>query len=374
MITFKNYWRLVKHYRLEIILPLIIFVGFSFLSKAQAQTNQKEYTSVIPSVAIINHDQTIGTGLLEFLDGKVELVELREDQLEEALFYHQVSLILVIPEDFTTQFEAGNQQLYPQILPSSANAYIAESLIDEYLGYYVTLDHAGYTHETIQTMIMSAKAQAPEVVILDDEGVSGDYVMKTFANMSIYPIFITVLSVLPPVLMAFNQAKIRRRLMVSSTPSLQKNAALFVGTFVVGHVLWGLMMGLTYFLMRDSIRFEDLGLQLLNSYCFFLMATSFASFVSQIIQTPNALSAITNSVGLGLSFISGVFVPREYLGAAILNFAKLFPFYWNIEINEMIYQQTATWSTMAGPLAIQLLYAVIFLLLALVVSRNRKLA
>lgn len=372
MITFKNYWRLINYNKLTLIMPLIIFVGFSFLSKMQAQANETEYSAVIPDVAIVNHDSLIGEGLMEYLAGKVNLITVDEAKMEEALFYHQVTFTLVIPEDYTAQFLAGNSRLESDILPSSPVAYIAESLVNEYLGYYETFSRAGYDHETIQTMIMSAEARSPEITVLDGPGNTGNFTLNLFSRLSIYPIMITVMSVIPPVLMAFNQRKIKDRMMVSSTSATRKNLELLAGTLVFAHVLWILMMALFYLLIGGNLLASEIKLTLLNSYVFFLTVTSFAVFIGQMVKTTNGVAAITNSIGLGLSFISGIFVPRSVLSPLINTIAKLFPVYWNVEVYQLIYEKTATLSTMLLPIVIQLFYAVALLLLTLLVSRNKK--
>ena len=45
----------------------------------------------------------------------------------------------------------------------------------------------------------------------------------------------------------------------------------------------------------------------------------------------------SNVLGLGMSFLCGVFVTQSLLGEEILNIGKLLPAYWYVRANNMIY-------------------------------------
>jgi ABC-2 type transport system permease protein len=55
-----------------------------------------------------------------------------------------------------------------------------------------------------------------------------------------------------------------------------------------------------------------------------------------IVKSRNAISAVANVLSLGTCFISGVFVPRDFLGDTLLKFASLTPTYWYVKSNHII--------------------------------------
>ena len=93
------------------------------------------------------------------------------------------------------------------------------------------------------------------------------------------------------------------------------------------------------FVLISVILYKDLmftinGLLLiLNSLCFAITATSLAYLIGCLIKNENVISGIQNVISLGLSFISGCFVPIEWLDTNIINFSKIFPSYWFIQGN-----------------------------------------
>lgn len=82
-----------------------------------------------------------------------------------------------------------------------------------------------------------------------------------------------------------------------------------------------------------------------------------------------AITAIANVLSLGLSFISGVFVPQDYLSDKVLNIAKFSPVYYFVRINN---QDIISFADMGFDLAIQLLFALAFLLLGLYLSKIKQ--
>ena len=74
-------------------------------------------------------------------------------------------------------------------------------------------------------------------------------------------------------------------------------------------------------------------LLIINSLCFAVTATSLSYLIGCLIKNQNVISGIQNVLSLGLSFISGCFVPIQLLDSNIVNFSKIFPSYWFIQGN-----------------------------------------
>ena len=96
--------------------------------------------------------------------------------------------------------------------------------------------------------------------------------------------------------------------------------------------------------------------------------------LSNFIQSTNILSVFANIIGLGLSFISGVFVPQELLSESVLSVAKCFPTYWYVDIVNKIQETSGNLvlHDISMGLLIQLLYAVALFALSLVTTKYKK--
>ena len=93
-------------------------------------------------------------------------------------------------------------------------------------------------------------------------------------------------------------------------------------------------------------------------------------------QSRGAQAAIVNVLSLGLSFISGVFVPQAMLGEPVLRIARFLPTYWYVRCNHLIEKADLTTGFSAGfmskELGVQLAFtAGLFALAAIIIRRKR---
>lgn len=59
-------------------------------------------------------------------------------------------------------------------------------------------------------------------------------------------------------------------------------------------------------------------LAVLNSLVFMLVVLSMTLLISVLTPSPKATDMIANTIGLGMSFLCGVFVPQKFLGEAVI--------------------------------------------------------
>ena len=96
-----------------------------------------------------------------------------------------------------------------------------------------------------------------------------------------------------------------------------------------------------------------------------------AFVITNLVKDINALTMMANIIGLGICFLSGVFVPMEYLSDGVLKVASFLPGYWYIlgcrEIE--IYTSTSQLSKIFSYVGIELLFAIGFIGIGLAISR-----
>lgn len=134
----------------------------------------------------------------------------------------------------------------------------------------------------------------------------------------------------------FNREEIRKRNLVSSLKPRSLSAQLFLGHLVLATTVWAIFVVISIIIYGSAaLGFEGI-LFAVNSLCFSFTATALAYLIGSLVKNQNVISGIQNTVALGLSFISGCFVPLEYLDAGLVNFSKIFPSYWFISGNTKI--------------------------------------
>ena len=93
--------------------------------------------------------------------------------------------------------------------------------------------------------------------------------------------------------------------------------------------------------------------------------------LGQVLKKTTAISMVSNVLALGMSFLTGIFVPLEFLGDGIIQFAHLLPSYWYILGVRLIdsYTEGADLTLLWQYVGIQLLFAVAIIAVGLAYSR-----
>lgn len=131
-----------------------------------------------------------------------------------------------------------------------------------------------------------------------------------------------------------------------------------------------------YILNRNRIMNVNTLLYWLNFLTFALVILSVSYLIGISVKSRKAISAISTAASVGLAFLSGMFVPQEFLGAPVLKVASFTPAYWYVKANNAIETVTqTTWSQLSGIasyMAIQLGFAAAIISIALVVSKRKR--
>jgi ABC-2 type transport system permease protein len=81
-------------------------------------------------------------------------------------------------------------------------------------------------------------------------------------------------------------------------------------------------------------------------------------------------------VALGFCFISGVFVPQQFLGSSVLEIASFTPSYWFVKANNQIAELTqfdfAYVEPIVSGMLIQVGFALAFFTVALVIGKKKS--
>ena len=88
---------------------------------------------------------------------------------------------------------------------------------------------------------------------------------------------------------------------------------------------------------KPANMFSESGFMLmLNSLVYTLCVALITLIIGSFSLETNALNLISNILGLGASFLCGVFVPMWYLSDKVLMFSQFLPTYWYMKNLNMI--------------------------------------
>ncbi|MFR7991554.1 MAG: ABC transporter permease [Lachnospiraceae bacterium] len=379
MIVFKTFLKVLYKCKMPVILFTVILILFGVMNDSTSD-NTASFTASKPDLVIINQDEEEGItkSFIEYISENSNVKHIGNDneQLDDALFYREVSYIIYIPEHFRSDFLKGEN---PKITVKSTGDYeanLAEMLVSRYLKaanvYIRELDSEDEVIRQVRETL-SKQAQIEITTQIDGAEISRLVVFFNFANYSLLAGGIYVVCL---ILSSFKDDKIRKRTMISSVNEKQYNRQLLFSNSLFMIFLWALYCILGSVLLGD-IMFTVQGLIcVLNSLIFSLCCLTISFLIGNLINNKNAINGIINVVALGSSFLCGAFIPMEWLPDSILAVAHFLPSYYYIKTNECLKQIEVFNAATVQPIVINTLVIIIFMIVFItitnVVSRRKR--
>ncbi|MBQ3514201.1 MAG: ABC transporter permease [Lachnospiraceae bacterium] len=381
MKVFSTFFRIIWKYKKSVILYIAIFAGLSLVFGAMAGDSTKQaYEESNVSIAVIDHDQTKASeALYSYLDEIHTIVEVEdnEDAKLDAFFDGKVYGIIEIEsgfEDGLYQNDLEGKIVAYNNPAGSGNTFVsmqAQAYASSLSNYLII----GYDmEEAIQKTEANLAMEAEIGFVSEDSGKEYTQYYYYFLYLT-YALVSIIIFALCPVFIRFRQKDLKDRMDCAAFPAGKRSGALAAGAITFGLGVFTLIIVMSIVAYHNiGGFFGSLGYYALNVFVNLLVTISIALLLSNFIDSINILSVFANIIGLGLSFISGVFVPQELLSEGVLTVAKCFPTYWYVEVVSKIHETSGNlvFADVSMGLLIQLLYAVALFSLSLVTVKYKK--
>lgn len=360
-----------------------VFVAVSILmASATRGINQEGFSQSRTRIAFISEDDSVLVdSFKDALSPVARFVELENERevLQDALYFRQVGYIIKVPADFTEKM-LNNEPIVLEktAVPNSISAIYLDIRIEQYLKL-ARLYATSFDGDLVAMSEAIAKDMALEtqVNLITTENKSSNQSFSTyFYNYLGYSLFSVLILGISTIILVFNHLDLRRRNTCSPIPASSINFQFIMANTLFALVTWGIMIGFCMMFDSKNINGIHTPLFMLNSLIFTLCAASISFLVGHSVKNREAISALTNIIALGPSFISGVFVPQEMLGESVLRVASFTPTYWYVKVNNTISQITIlnneTTMEVFKLMGVQIAFAVAFMALALVVGKRKQ--
>lgn len=291
-----------------------------------------------PNYALMNRDGdgALSLGLskvLEQVGTRVELEDSKEAMMD-AGFFQAVDCIFVIPEGFEQDFwEGKGSSLQMWQWPSSSSGYYLRSSVEQYLSLIRMYQDSGEMSEAEMSEAASSSMELETEVIVRryTDGAVVSENIRLFQRFIPYIMLLVCISGVGNVFLCFKKPEIRMRNLCSPVKPSSFAIGKFLYACVVGVGVWIFLNLMVVAVCLKEWMEIDLRLGMLyfgNSFVFLFVAVAVALLCSAVISSENVMSFVTNIVSLAMCFVSGVFVPLEFMGSTILKVAKFVPVYW----------------------------------------------
>jgi ABC-2 type transport system permease protein len=385
MQIFKAYFKVIKKNLPSMSIYFFIFLFFSImLTSLNSGTKQTSFDEAKSRIAIINYDNNsvLINDLKSHLKQYASIVEIKDEkqELQDALFFRKVEYIIKIPKGFTNDFLASKDvTIEKTTVPDSITALYMDNILNKYLNtaklYIKNVN--GITEEKL-TEYLKKDLEIETKVEVNSFGkkVSNTQNISYLFSYFAYSLFAIIFYGVTSNMMVFNQTDLKRRNLCSPIKEINANAQMVLANLVFVLVVWASMVLVAAAIFREAMLNLNVLFMLINSLIFTFVCLSISFLVGNLIKSRGVQSALSNVLTLGLSFISGVFVPQELLGESVLNIAKITPTFWYVKANNSIFNLSSfkieNMSPIINSFLIQLGFAVGLLIIAFVIIKQKR--
>lgn len=385
MQVFKAFFKVIKKNLPQMFIYLGIFIALSILFMGAGVGREiVEFEHTRPNIAVFDKDGSKLSGdLTDYIGGYSNIVDIDEDDeaVRDALFYRRISYALYIPEGFFGSFPQEGIQLRRTVIPDSYSTVYIDRVVSKYLKTYEA--YAKFLPDAdIDTIISNVRSNLDKAATVRLEAFGEEAVVQDgsvyYFNYFAYSLLSIILLGVCAFMITFQNMDLKRRNASSPVSALSMNLQLILGNFLFALLAWGIMYGISFILFGAGTTGNKAFLYGVNSFVFALVCLSLSFLVANVVRSKNAQAGVVNVLALGLSFLSGVFVPQFLLGDMVLRIASFAPAYWYVRANHVIDEgiatQTANLSHISDELIAQIGFAVVFLVISMIAIRRRRTA
>ena len=391
MIVFKTFWRIMKRYWWIVFIYVTILTSLSVINLNAAPVT--DFVDTKPEITIVSQDSSdlatkpFTKNFLNYLSKNTKIIDLKESETTDALFYQKISMILYLPEDLESKILSGQKVTLNYRTSGNYTAELSKNLIKRYFELQRTeilesknsskeqFNIPSEDSEKIISNLNQRLDQSPTVRLASKNATNLSKI-AAFFNFASYTIMAIILYVTCFINASFNKSSVKKRTMVSSLHLKKYNFSLLLANSIFAFSVFALLTTLSFFVLGNIVLTPFFIFEILNILLYTLAALTLAELVSTFNLSRDAVSGVVNLLSLAPAFLSGAFVPTYFLPSFVLTIAHIFPTYWFIDTNNKITTMTEfsfnSFLTILPNLLVLVLFSIIFIVANLVLSKKKR--
>ncbi len=377
MTVFNTFWKVINKYKGTIILFTVMLVAFGGINTTSSN-NSLDFANDKPDIIIINNDQNKGLtkNLISYLKENTNVKNIKEEEIDDALFYRQVNYIIYIPKNYRNDILSG---INPKIDIKTTGDYdssLAEMILTRYLKTQEVYSKTTSNEEELIGKINTNLKTKSEVSITSTVNTDKTSKASRYYNFASYSIMYTIIFIICMVLSSFNEKVIKKRTIISSMNYKTHNKLILKASFLYSIIVWLLFMVLGIILFPDTVISLRGLIYTINAFIFTFASLTLALLISSLSSNKNIITGIANVVCLGSAFLCGAFIPTTWLPETVIKISRIFPTYWYVNSNDLLTSLEKINLNTLEPIIINmlvvLLFSLIFIVLTNIISKKKQ--
>ena len=391
MIVFKTFWRIMKRYWWIVFIYVAILTSLSVINLKTAPVT--DFVDTKPEITIVSQNPSdlatkpFTKNFLNYLSKNTKIIDLKESEITDALFYQKISMILYLPEDLESKIISGQKITLDYRTSGNYTAELSKNLIKRYFELQRTeilesknssKEQSNILSEDSEKIISSLNQRLDQspTVRLASKNATNLSKIAAFFNFASYTIMAIILYVTCFINASFNKSSVKKRTMASSLHLKKYNFSLLLANSIFAFSVFVLLTTLSFCVLGNIVLTPFFIFEILNILLYTLAALTLAELVSTFNLSRDAVSGVVNLLSLAPAFLSGAFVPTYFLPSFVLTIAHIFPTYWFIDTNNKIATMTefnfSSFLTILPNLLAPVLFSIIFIVANLVLSKKKR--
>lgn len=377
MTVFNTFCKVINKYKGTIILFTVMLVAFGGINTTTSN-NSLDFANDKPDIIIINNDQNKGLtkNLISYLKENTNVKNIKEEEIDDALFYRQVNYIIYIPKNYRNDILSG---INPKIDIKTTGDYdssLAEMILTRYLKTQEVYSKTTSNEQELIEKINTNLKTKSEVSITSTVNTDKTSKVSRYYNFASYSIMYTIIFIICMVLSSFNEKVIKKRTIISSMNYKSHNKLILKASFLYSIIVWLLFMVLGIILFPDTVISLRGLIYTINAFIFTFASLTLALLISSISSNKNIITGIANVVCLGSAFLCGAFIPTTWLPETVIKVSRVFPTYWYVNSNDLLSNLEKINLNSLEPIIINmlvvLLFSLIFIVLTNIISKKKQ--
>ena len=357
----------------------VIFFGLTILmSFFSGKDQEKMYQATALTIYAEDKEASVlSKGLLAYLARENEVeTEYNKELLSELIFTGMVDYVVYVEEGFEEKFLEGKQEGIERLSIKPNMAFVDQKI--ELFFRYVRAELAmGKSMEEACDSVLKNAEQRAETEVLSGRSAMSARPGYYFFTFLAYIMPCILIMILGPVMQGFYRKDIKMRTDCGMVSVRKQNIGVVKGIVLVAILVWALFMGLGAVIYHRDFTVAEYMLETLNSFAVLLFSIAVSVLFGVLLPSVDALNGASNILGLGMSFLSGVFVPAELLPDYVNIIGEFLPAGWYMKNVRLLNVENAATTHIAefikncGVIAA---FAVALFFVFLVVVKRRKAA
>ncbi|OZV13950.1 hypothetical protein CIW83_00470 [Tissierella sp. P1] len=372
MTVYKYFVKIALKNKGVILSYTIIFFILSILNGGGNTQRETSFMETKLDIGIVdNSNSELSKSLIDYLGKKNDIIDTKSDEkyIKEQIFLQIIDAVIVIPEDF--EKKVINKEKTIEVFRDDRNigAYQIQNQINKFISFAnATYEDGKFDLSNVST----ALDEGIEVNIIKPDNNINQKMntwFKFYFNFVSYIVMALYISVIGFVMTDFINKEVENRRKISSVKFLKFNSQIYLGQLTIASFLTLIFILGSIILKGRYIGEVNFLKYVINTIVFSFSALCLVFLINNITNNKFVISGVSTVLSLGVSFVSGVMVPQQFLGEKVLTIAKFFPTYYFVKINET---DISSFLDVKYEIFMQLLFAIAFLLMGLYFSRARQ--